>query len=322
MACRGQPRTLLVAAIIAIAAGCTSSCSTSHGGLQGGAPAASSAPRSAPEANPSSTAAGASSASAAPVAQDAAEQATAALLDVILAGDQRSAADRARDVYRHPKETLLFFGIRPNMHVVEVWPEPGWYSEIIAPLVHGRGRYYAALEPGNTASTYVKRRRQGFRAMLAARADLYGGTEITSLAPDGGDIAPDGSADLVVTFRNIHNWMAEGWAPQAFAAMYRALKPGGVLGVVEHRGKQGLPQDPKAKSGYVDEDYAVQMIEAAGFKLIARSEINANPKDTKDYPQGVWSLPPTYRLGQVDRDKYAAIGESDRFTLKFVKPGT
>jgi predicted methyltransferase len=309
MACRAKPRTLFVAAIVAFTAGCGASCSTSHGTSHGhpapGGPAA----------------AGASSASAVPAAPDAAEQTTAALLDGILMGDQRSAADRVRDVYRHPKETLLFFGIRPSMHVVEVWPEPGWYTQIIAPLVHGRGRYYAALEPVEPASTFLKQRRQAFRDMLAARADLYGGTEITSLGPAGGDLAPDGSADMVLTFRNVHDWMAEGWAPQAFAAMYRALKPGGVLGVVEHRGKAGLPQDPKARSGYVDEDYAVRMIEAAGFKLSARSEINANPRDTKDYPQGVWTLPPSYRLGEVDRDQYTAIGESDRFTLKFVKPG-
>lgn len=294
MACRVKPRALFVAVVIAFATGCGSS----------------------------TLAAPATPTTAVPAPQDAAEQATAVSLDAILAGSQRSVADRASDVYRHPKETLLFFGIRPNMHVVEVWPEPGWYSQVIAPLVHGHGRYYAALEPIDPASTYLKRRRQAFRDMLAARADLYGGTEITALGADGTDIAPDGSADMVLTFDNIHDWMAEGWAPQAFAAMYRALKPGGVLGVVEHRGKAGLPQDPKAKSGYVDEDYAVRLIEDAGFRLVGRSQINANPKDTKDYPQGVWTLPPTYRLGTVDRDKYAAIGESDRFTLKFVKPST
>jgi predicted methyltransferase len=116
--------------------------------------------------------------------------------------------------------------------------------------------------------------------------------------------------------------MARDWAPQAFAAMHRALKPGGVLGVVEHRGNPAVPQDPKARSGYVNEDYAVKMIEAAGFRLVGKSEVNANPRDTKDYEQGVWTLPPTFRLGDQDREKYAAIGESDRFTLKFVKPPT
>ncbi len=295
MPSRGKPCAFLAAAIVALA---------------GSAPAAPDDATRAPAAPPG-----------APVSQDAAEQLTAARLDAILAGEQRSAANRARDIYRHPKETLLFFGIRPDMRVAEVWPDSGWYTEIIAPLVHQRGRYYAVLEPGDPDSTYVTRRRQAFKDMLAARPDLYAGTEITTLGADGGDIAPPGSIDMVLTFRNVHNWMAEGWTAQAFAAMYRALKPGGVLGVVEHRAKAGLPQDPKAKSGYVNQDYAERVIEAAGFKLVARSEINANPNDTKDYPQGVWTLPPTYRLGDTDRDKYAAIGESDRFTLKFVKPG-
>ena len=127
---------------------------------------------------------------------------------------------------------------------------------------------------------------------------------------------------MVLTFRNIHNWMAAGWAPQAFAYMYKALKPGGILGVVEHRGNPALPQDPRAKSGYVREDEAIRLIESQGFALVAQSEINANPKDTKDYPQGVWTLPPEYRLGDKDKEIYAAIGESDRFTLKFVKPTT
>jgi predicted methyltransferase len=133
-------------------------------------------------------------------------------------------------------------------------------------------------------------------------------------------VVPPNSLDMVVTFRNIHNWMASGAAPQAFATMFRALKPGGVLGVVEHRGNPSAPQDPQAKSGYVNEDYAIRLIEAQGFKLVAKSEVNANPKDTKDYEQGVWTLPPSYRLGARDHDKYAAIGESDRFTLRFVKP--
>jgi predicted methyltransferase len=289
-------RILLVAALVAFAPGCASSAAAKNGP------------------------GGVSPASSPAVSQDAAERAIAARLDAVLAGDQRSAADRARDVYRHPKETLLFFGIRPDARVVEVWPGSGWYTKIIAPFVHGRGKYYAALEPGDPGSTYVTRRRQAFSDMLASRPELYGGSEITTLGPDGTDIVPAGTADMVLTFRNVHDWMAEGWAPQACAAMYRALKSGGVLGVVEHRGKPGLPQDPNAKSGYVSEDYAIRLIEAAGFKLVARSELNANPNDTKDYPQGVWTLPPTYRLGATDHDKYAAIGESDRFTLKFVKP--
>jgi predicted methyltransferase len=247
---------------------------------------------------------------------------TAAALDRILAGEHRSAANRARDEHRHPKETLLFFGIRPEMHVVEVWPGGGWYTEIIAPLVREKGKYYAAHWEPNPDSKFITDALKSYRDKLALRPDLYDKVEITALGPSGGEIAPPGSVDLVVTFRNIHNWMARDWAPQAFAAMHRALKPGGVLGVVEHRGNPAVPQDPKARSGYVNEDYAVKMIEAAGFRLVGKSEVNANPRDTKDYEQGVWTLPPTFRLGDQDREKYAAIGESDRFTLKFVKPPT
>lgn len=247
-------------------------------------------------------------------------QETVVALDRVLAGDHRSPESKARDQYRHPKETLLFFGIRPEMTVVEVWPGAnGWYTEILAPLLRDRGRYYAAHLAPNPESKSVTEGLQRFRDKLASRADVYGKVEMTTMAPGGPDIAPPGSADMVVTFRNMHNWMSRDWAPEAFAKMYRALKPGGVLGIVEHRGAGG-EQDPRAKSGYVNEDYAIRMIENAGFKLVAKSEINKNDKDTKDYEQGVWTLPPTYRLGDQDREKYAAIGESDRFTLKFVKP--
>lgn len=254
------------------------------------------------------------------VSGDGSRQSTAQALDRILAGEHRSAQNRARDVYRHPKETLLFFGIRPNMRVVEISPGQGWYTEVLAPLVRDKGAYYAATFAADPGSEYLTKQLKAFREKLDARPDLYGKVQIAALAPDGGNIAPPGSVDMVLTFRNIHNWMAQNGAPQAFGAMYNALKPGGVLGVVEHRGNPQVPQDPQAKSGYVNEDYAIHMIEAQGFKLVAKSEINANPKDTRDYEQGVWTLPPTYRLGEQDKAKYAAIGESDRFTLKFVKP--
>jgi predicted methyltransferase len=245
---------------------------------------------------------------------------TAEVLDKVLAGEHRSPEDRARDVHRHPKETLLFFGIRPEMHVVEIWPAQGWYTEVIAPLLNERGKYYAAQLPPNPESKYITDILDNYRAKVSARPDLYRSVEITAFGATSADIAPPGSVDMVVSFRNIHNWMGRGWAPQAFDAMYKALKPGGVLGVVEHRGDASKPQDPQARSGYVNEDYAIRMIEEAGFKLVAKSEINANPRDTKDYEQGVWTLPPNYRLGDKDREKYAAIGESDRFTLKFEKP--
>jgi len=255
--------------------------------------------------------------------QSAPDPKISAALDKILAGDQRSAANRARDGYRHPKETLLFFGIRPDMKVVEIWPGPGgWYTEILAPLLRDHGKLYAAQWDTTTASQQIRDALDRFNAKLATRPDLYDKVEVTALspAPSTALIAPDASVDLILTFRNMHNWLMFGWPDQAFKAMYRALKPGGILGVVDHRGDPTLPQDPKAASGYVDQKYAIQMIEAAGFKLVAVSEINANPKDDRSHPQGVWTLPPSLALGDTDREKYTAIGESDRFTLKFIKP--
>jgi predicted methyltransferase len=252
-------------------------------------------------------------------ATESSRQSTAQTLTGILAGDQRTEENRARDRYRHPKETLLFFGIRPQMKVMEVWPEPGWYTEVIAPLLRESGVYYAAVTP-DPLSKHVTQSLTAFRAKLAARPDLYQHVQVVNFPLDGADAVPPESLDMVLTFRNIHNWMADDKAAQAFASMYRALKPGGVLGVVEHRGNPAATQDPHAKSGYVNEDYAIRLIEAQGFRLGAKSQVNANPKDTKDYEQGVWTLPPSYRLGPKDHDKYAAIGESDRFTLRFVKP--
>lgn len=243
-------------------------------------------------------------------------------LAAIVAGDHRADANRARDEFRHPLETLTFFGLRPDMQVVEIWPSGGWYTEIIAPYVKERGAYYAAGWDPDAQVEFIRKGIAAYRAKLDARPDLYGGVKMTVLSfPDKTEIAPPGSVDMVLTFRNIHNWIPAGNADAAFAAMYRALKPGGILGVVEHRAPAGQPQDPKAASGYVSEDYAIALARKAGFVLEARSEVNANPKDTKDYPKGVWTLPPTYREGDADRAKYTAIGESDRFTLRFCKPG-
>jgi predicted methyltransferase len=249
------------------------------------------------------------------------DEATAAALTHVLAGEHRSPENRARDAWRHPLDTLLFFGIKPGMTVVEVWPGAGgWYTEVLAPLLADNGKLYAALTPPEPQNEYVTAGRKSFADKLAARPDLYGKVEMTELGPGRFNIAPPGSADLVVTFRNIHNWMNLGFEKDAIAEMYRALKPGGILGVVGHRGNPDKPQDPRAASGYVNEQYAIDLIQAAGFVLVARSDINANPKDTKEYEQGVWTLPPAYRLGNRDRAKYEAIGESDRFTLKFRKP--
>ena len=229
-------------------------------------------------------------------------------------GPQRPAADKARDQYRHPIQTLTFFGIRPNMTVVEVWPGAGWYTEILAPYLKDRGKLYAAIPQGGEGA-------DAFKAKLASDPNVYGKVIVTELEPPSKlQLAPDGSADLVLTFRNVHNWMRRGYAENMFKAMYRALKPGGILGVEEHRANPAVAQDPKAASGYVRTDYVIHLVESAGFKLAGKSEINANPKDTKDYPKGVWTLPPTLREGDTDRAKYMAIGESDRMTLRFIKP--
>nr|WP_298720252.1 methyltransferase [uncultured Steroidobacter sp.] len=248
----------------------------------------------------------------------ATDRATSSALDTILRGEHRSLEHRARDSYRHPKETLQFFGIRQDMTVVEVWPGAGWYTEILAPLLRDHGQLYTALlDPAS--GEYAKATVESYKEKLRLRPDLYGKVITTTLAapPAKNEIAPPGTADLVLSIRNLHNWMMFGWERDALAAMHAALKPGGVLGVVAHRGNPEVPQDPKAASGYVNEDYAIRMIEAAGFELVGRSQINANPNDTKNYEKGVWTLPPGFADG--DAARYRQIGESDRFTLKFVK---
>jgi len=238
--------------------------------------------------------------------------------------EHRQNGHAARNVYRHPTETLMFFGIQPDMTVVEMVPGGGgWYTEIIAPFLRESGRYYAANYDPVSSQEYYRRNARRFVDKLAENLELYDHTIVTVFAPPHKmDISPPGSADMVVTFRNVHNWLGMGdEAPQAaFDAMFRALKPGGVLGIVQHRQDPGNPQDPTGDSGYVREDVVIDYAEQAGFELAARSEINANPKDTKDYPEGVWTLPPNFELGDQDRDKYFAIGESDRMTLRFVKP--
>ncbi|MDQ0468808.1 class I SAM-dependent methyltransferase [Labrys wisconsinensis] len=249
-------------------------------------------------------------------AQEPADQ-----LQRLVAGPQRSEKNRVRDPYRHPLEVLTFFGVRPDSDVVEILPGAGGYwTEILAPYLREHGRYTAANGEAASPSAEVQKDNAGFKAKIAADPADYGKVAVSEFAADRHDIAPPGSADFVLTFRNIHNWMAAGETQGAFGAFYKALKPGGILGVEEHRGKPGEPQDPLAKSGYVRQDVAIGFAEAAGFRFVGSSEVNANPKDTKDYPAGVWALPPTFRLGDQDRAKYAAIGESDRFILKFVKP--
>jgi len=241
-------------------------------------------------------------------------------LAALVAGPQRTEANRVRDPYRHPAPTLEFFGLREDMSVVEIWPgAAGWWTEILAPYLAAHGRYYAAL-PNPARSEEARRGNEAFAAKLAADPVLYGKVITTILDGDSAKIAPDNSVDLVLTFRNLHDWVPQDTAVPALRAMFLALKPGGILGVEDHRAPNDRPQDPDAKSGYLREDYTIKLVESVGFKFAAKSEVNANPKDSKDYPAGVWTLPPTLRLKEQDRAKYVAIGESDRFTMKFVKP--
>lgn len=211
------------------------------------------------------------------------------------------------------------------MTVVEIWPGQGWYTEILAPVLRTSGLLYAAHFNADSTSEFFRDSRKQFEQMLAARPELYDKVIVTSFNPPAhSDIAPPGSADMVLTFRNVHNWYMRGGGDervvQAFAAMYRALKPGGILGVVEHRLPANRPLTDQENSGYMREDYVISMAQAAGFRLLGRSGINANPRDTADHPKGVWTLPPTLRMGDVDRDRYLVIGESDRMTLKFIRP--
>ena len=239
-----------------------------------------------------------------------------------LTGAHRSEANRARDVWRHPRETLLFFGLEPHMHVVEVTPGGGWYTEVLAPVLRDKGRLYAAHHHVDESThAYYRKGRAAYLEKLSKNPPVYDKVVVTGIdAPKHVDIAPRGSADLVLTFRNVHNWTEAGNDEAMFRAFFEALKPGGVLGVVEHRAKEGISVREMRRSGYMTEAYVIGLAERAGFKLAGKSEVNANPKDTKDHPRGVWSLPPTLRGGADDREKYLAIGESDRMTLKFVKP--
>lgn len=243
-------------------------------------------------------------------------------LRTLIAGDHRTPRYAARDKYRHPFETLTFFGVRPDASVVEIWPGGGWYTEILAPYLKGAGKYYAAHRNRDTKDARILKFIQRYDAKLSARPDLYGEVIVTELSRTKAAIAPPGSADFVLTFRNIHNWMKFGFDRQIFEAMYTALRPGGILGVVEHRANPEEFPDPQALSGYVHEEQVIEMAERAGFKFVEKSEINANMVDTRDHPKGVWTLPPSLRLKDKDREKYLAIGESDRMTLKFVKPAS
>ncbi len=241
--------------------------------------------------------------------------ATDAALSAAVQAPGREAKFVARDAARHPAEELAFFGLRPDAHVVEIWPGGGYWTEILAPYLAAHGTYTVAL-PEDTPTEPDK---TNFMRKFGGKPG-YARVRYTTLSKSSTEVAPPGSADFVLTFRNLHNWMYDGYADAVFAALFRALKPGGILGVEEHRGLASEAQDPKANDGYVRQDYAIALAQKAGFVLAGASEMGANPKDTKKWPKGVWTLPPSFELGAVDHAKYAAIGEADNFVLKFRKP--
>jgi predicted methyltransferase len=244
---------------------------------------------------------------------------TSGQLDAVLAGSWRAPANKARDVYRHPKATLQFFGLQPDKMVIEINPSSGWYTEILAPVLRDDGHYIAAVPGGNAAED--RQNTETLRAKFKADPAQYDKARIITYNPKAPVFGPPGSADMVLTFRNVHNWAMAGNAEAMFKAFYAVLKTGGTLGVVDHRAAPGASLDSVKGSGYLPTDYVIKLATDAGFKLDGQSEINANPKDTKNYPKGVWTLPPTLTLGEKDRAKYQAIGESDRMTLRFVKAG-
>ncbi len=239
-----------------------------------------------------------------------APQDDAARLDWAIAGAQRSAQNRARDPYRHPKETLSFFGLKDTMHVIELWPGGGWFTEILAPYLRDAGKL-SVTDGGN--GDYTKK--------LAAAPSVYGKIELLKINPPSSlSFGPDESADAVVTFRNLHNWIQGGFEKAVIASVFKVLKHGGIFGVEEHRGDPGADTKTIQDTGYVPEQTVIDLAQAAGFKLDGKSDVNANAKDDHKHEGGVWALPPVLTNGAKDKDKYTAIGESDRMTLKFLKP--
>jgi predicted methyltransferase len=243
------------------------------------------------------------------------------VIDEALVADHRTPTYVERDQFRHPKETLLFFGLEPEQSVVEVTPGFGWYAEILAPILRDSGQYYyTSYTLHDDINPYFVKVEKAFNEKMDLNPDVYSKLNWVHFDPNQPEFAPNGPVDMVLTFRNVHNWAKAGTAESMFSGFARALKPGGVLGLVEHRAKPGTPLDEQIRSGYMTVEYVVQMAEAAGFRLDASSEINANPKDTTDHPGGVWNLLPNLRnIADEDKVAIAAIGESDRMTLRFVK---
>ena len=254
------------------------------------------------------------------------EQGATMTIEQAVNHSDRTPAFVQRDAFRHPAETLAFFELEPSMTVVEIWPGGGYYSEILAPYLAEEGTFYAAHFPEESDSNYYQRSLSKFKERLASEA-VFGNVQLTQFSPVtqlSSDIAPPNSADRVLTFRNLHNWYMNGGEEavlNAFRQFHQALVPDGMLGVVDHRLPESADDEAMANSGYIKESWVIELAQQAGFELVERSEINANPKDTADHPNGVWNLPPTLNVEEGDdAEIYKAIGESDRFTLTFRKP--
>ena len=254
-----------------------------------------------------------------------------ARVEAVLDDDHRVDENRARDRFRNPAETLAFFGWQPDMEIAEIWPAGGWYAEILGPLTREQGIYFAAgfSMTADRTPQWRKDYQKQFAEKLEADPDVYDHVVMTGLSiPERPTFAPPASLDMVLTFRNVHNWVNGDYAPAMFHAMHRALKSGGVLGLVEHRAAPGTPRENVPDEGYMAEAHVVELAQQAGFELEEKSEINANPDDTRDHPQGVWSLPPSYRgcrgmdeAGMEECvERFRPIGESDRMTMRFRKP--
>ncbi|MFW5447977.1 MAG: class I SAM-dependent methyltransferase [Methylophagaceae bacterium] len=236
--------------------------------------------------------------------------------------EHRSENNKARDIYRNPGKTLAFFGIQSDMSVVEIWPGKGWYTEIIEPLIKsGNGQFIAAGFPQNAGPEWRQNMQKEYQQWLELSPEQYDQVKVVELGPPSyWQIAPNNSVDAILTFRNVHNWLKGGYESEMFTAFYTALKPGGILGVTDHRALSGTDLETMKTSGYLTEKLVIELAKKAGFVLEAVSEINANSLDNTQHPKGVWTLPPTLRLGDEDREKYLTIGESDRMTLRFRKP--
>ncbi len=238
------------------------------------------------------------------------------------AGEHRDDVNRYRDQYRHPVETLNFFRLKDDMTVLEIWPGAGWYTEILAPVLRENGRLVVASYdvdiPDQPEYRYFLH--DQLMDKFSAEFTIYDRVQVAKYSEPGiQQLGQPDSVDMVLTFRNMHGWISDDVMDEVLADFHAVIKPGGLLGVVQHRAASDADAEQTVPNGYVPEATVIELVEAAGFTLLERSEINANPKDTRDHPEGVWTLPPSLRLGKEDKDKYLAIGESDRMTLLFQK---